>query len=328
MLGFVTAEEEARLFSALQRRRAEPGARIDPSLGPAAGRHGIDGLLGEGDPAWQARVDAVRFGALTYGALTARLSGSLRAAGLRHVILKGVVAAAAWPRPELRPQTDVDLLVAPTDVPAAIEALVSDGLVEAGVRRAWQHATPLRARGLMTSVDLHDSTGTTSRLGASTERLLGRAVVIQTSVGPLPSLAPDDALLFLASHAGRHLLERIAWLVDLAGLVSSGAPDPGVVAARAEALGVVVVTAFALEAAARGLGDPRLARLAAALGVPAWRLAGLRWLRDRALSERAPGRRRAATLAARMALVDGPAELPAWLARKWARRRGERAELD
>ena len=135
--------------------------------------------------------------------------------GVQAVMLRGrAVAESLYDRPNLRPQTDIDVLIREGDVERAEAALSAAGFRQAqkllfvrgqvlldvhveplGIERikSWAHLTPLRA------ADFFDAGESGEIAGA-----------------PALLVAPRVLLPYLCFHAMKHSFERLVWLWDIA----------------------------------------------------------------------------------------------------------------
>lgn len=194
---------------------------------------------------------------------------ALAAAGAAPVALKGpALADRLYPDPTLRPSSDLDLLVAPEALDAAVAALAPLGYAEhgdaftRGYARAHHHHLHLERRGGV-PVELHfrASVGLGATLDAGP--LLARALPAPGWPG-LRVLAPDDELVFLAVHSTRHVHERLGWLLDLARFLDAAPVGGDALAAAARRAGAARAVASTFAELAR-LGHPVPAALLAPL---------------------------------------------------------------
>jgi hypothetical protein len=186
----------------------------------------------------------------------ADVAAALRAAGVRYLVAKGPVLASVYhPAPDLRSYHDLDILVAPADLPGAVAALERSGFrtLDANwslLRRAEVHELKMRgpAGGVVDlhwslglrggAVDLQWSLGRGGRRpdhSPPAEALLERAVEeqIASSAHPVPEWA--DMAVHVALHAARSGGKRLVWLADLRAVLGGAPPgrDTGEVVERA-----------------------------------------------------------------------------------------------
>ena len=159
---------------------------------------------------------------------------TLNAACIPVMLLKGAaLQLGAYNRPDLRPMSDVDLLVRPQDAVRAVDALRV-----AGCRRGVDlirddffpefhyEAELLTASPNPLRIDLHARPFRPLPLARMlpTEAFWDGAK--EVSVGSATALVPrgETMLIHLAAHAGFHDCARLIWLYDLRRLVASPAP--------------------------------------------------------------------------------------------------------
>jgi Uncharacterised nucleotidyltransferase len=182
---------------------------------------------------------------------------------LRAVPYKGAVLAQSLYRNlGLRSFSDLDFLISSADFERAKQALAEIGYLPAadlspaverlwlrnGYERAFDSAVGKNLVELQWAllpyfygVDLHSDDLHLNDLGV--EDLMARAG--RTVVGgcEVPCLAPEDSLLVLCLHAGKHLWTRLIWLSDIAETLRSQSEaqtiDYSLAFGRARALGIV-----------------------------------------------------------------------------------------
>ncbi len=128
----------------------------------------------------------------------------LSAAGVETLLVKGWGIARLYPEVGLRQYTDLDLIVQPGQMKAAIASLADSP--------AFGHA-----------VDLHDGSGSLDRLNF--DELISRALSVRWGdlIVRVPAL--EDHVRILAIHALRHGMVRPLWLSDLAVAVEGRPSD-------------------------------------------------------------------------------------------------------
>jgi hypothetical protein len=134
----------------------------------------------------------------------------LEAAGVRAVVLKGLVLKALYPEPDMRTMSDADLLVAAADFEAAKALLVSDGFT--GQAEECTDAVFVCGNAMGLRIELHQRLFDEKRQG-----FLAR--LEETALFPL-SLAqrravyggeawvfpPTEHLLFMLLHMAKHMI--------------------------------------------------------------------------------------------------------------------------
>lgn len=159
----------------------------------------------------------------------------LGSAGLPFVVVKGpVLVERLYASPDLRSYVDLDLLVRPTDLGAAVSALEAGGciLLDANwplLQRAGVHE--LRLLGPTGgAIDLHWSLGKgpgTVDLSPSVDTLLHRAVAWRLGDVSLLTLDWADTVVHLAVHAAASGGHRLLWCADLRAALTDGPADAG-----------------------------------------------------------------------------------------------------
>jgi hypothetical protein len=195
---------------------------------------------------------------LNFLAETVRLQRALEAAGIAVLTLKGVaLAQLAYGSLAVKDTRDIDLLIAPDRVDAALVVLDHEGyalsfpaerLTEAQRRAVFRYAREVQLvrRGgksrvelqwraainplLLTGVDAHSATQDVP---------LGDGISIRT-------LAPDDLFAYLCVHGAQHAWSRLKWLADLNALVSANGTDIAALYRHAQRIGAGICAAQAL----------------------------------------------------------------------------------
>lgn len=174
--------------------------------------------------------------------LTVQVSATLSHAALDHVVLKGVTTAL-WLYDPPRAYRDVDVLVAPQDIGAAIDALLGNGLcvsVASAVGEEAPHSVVVQS-ALGAEVDLHLTLPTLSAHGADDVWRVLRDHREPFSVDGrrIPALDVPARCVVLALHvvASGHLSERVREDLRRARSVA-GAEEWAAAEALADRLGV------------------------------------------------------------------------------------------
>lgn len=176
----------------------------------------------------RAALSAAYFDALTFHLRAvdelAAAGDPLSAAGVRWVVVKGpVLSETCYPRPDLRPYVDVDLLVHPADFATSIAVLEQSGgeILERNWSLMTEHERGELAvtlpSGLVIDLHWHLIFDRTRRrhFVLSTPDLIARSVDVQLGRAAFPALDPVDQLVHVLVHsclAGGH---RLRWSLDL-----------------------------------------------------------------------------------------------------------------
>lgn len=247
-----SASPEVRLLLACGRRpRAPESARLleDALAGPEIDWHSFHVLArGHGlaplarahlaehpavpQPAHEALEAEARDSArsnLVQSAILHGLVADLTAGGAAPLVLKGLpLGAALYGDPALRPCSDLDLLVRPAEVERAAAVLAERGYVLLeyygpltprrldALRRAGKHYH-YEHPGTRSHVDLHWEAVSGAGLGRVHEHFWwGPPRAVPLDGRPVPVLDEARTLVQSAAHGGRHLWERLIWVVDAA----------------------------------------------------------------------------------------------------------------
>jgi hypothetical protein len=148
----------------------------------------------------------------------------LNARGLTPVLLKGFgISSRYWPDWALRPSGDVDVLLEPDHIETAVAFLQESGFSEhadAGHPEGEVHTHHRGFTGKLGLVEVHFRALEGPGGGAiEGPELLARARQATLDGRAVRYLAPEDELVYLASHAAQHLFQRVAWIYDLTLLI-------------------------------------------------------------------------------------------------------------
>lgn len=137
----------------------------------------------------------------------------LEARGLRPVVIKGIVCRSLYPEPEQRLSNDEDLFVASEELPAYHAALLACGLklkksdVQPEGADEVTYVDPERDLYLELHARLFPGdTPAFAEWNRAFDTALSRAVSLEVHGQSLLTLQPEDHLLYLLCHAGKHLL--------------------------------------------------------------------------------------------------------------------------
>lgn len=255
-LGDLPVADSLRALPGVQAGAAAPALTWSREMFARAERHGVAGVLWD---AWKAndtpidrelatkletRALAREMDHAAHRALLHRIDDALVARDLAAIALKGpLFAARYYARPSSRGTSDIDLLVAESDVRPAIEALAAADyhLADTSEEVAWslrEHHHLHLARGGAPDLELHFHAYRGFGVTLRTEMLAERSVPI-AGLRAIRVASAVDELVYLAVHAAAHRFGRLAWLHDLRLVVERLSPDELATAAkRARAWGV------------------------------------------------------------------------------------------
>jgi hypothetical protein len=185
--------------------------------------------------------------ALALSAELRRLIGAMADEGVRAVAYKGpALAVRAYGHLALRTYSDLDLLVAPEDVPAAARVLEGCGYVSAHRFSPAQDAVFRRTDGdypyhhphTAALVELHCHVSSARFcVPLPTAELIARARPVAIGGGEVPAPADDDLFLALCLHGAKHRWSRLEWLAAAAALALRAEVNFDAILARASAIG-------------------------------------------------------------------------------------------
>jgi hypothetical protein len=152
----------------------------------------------------------------------------LAAQGIVPIVLKGIgLSSRYWREWHLRPSGDIDVLLEPERVEPAAQFLIAQGYAEHGDPgeddpEAHHHHRSFTGRLGLVEVHFRALAGPGGGALEGPE-LFARARSATLGGRAVRYLAPEEELVFLASHAAQHLFQRLAWIYDLKLLMSAEA---------------------------------------------------------------------------------------------------------
>lgn len=255
---------------------------------------------------------------------------ALARAGVVPVLLKGLdVIHRLYGGFDERTLDDVDLLVEPERLPAALAALERAGhiLPEEPARTHYlrsSHHLPLRSPGpVSVEFELHWNLVQEQRFRVDVRGLFARAVPTEVGGRAVRRLEDHDLAAHLLLHHFTHYFDRrLKWAVDLEKI----AREPGFrwprVAERISDWGAVAVCGASLLHLAKTVPDWIPREMLEQVPLTAWRRWATRPLVSQHPLELYRGtRRRAVQLYLAAVLLERPALLPRWMLHRWLRDR-------
>lgn len=161
------------------------------------------------------------------------LLNAFNAAGLKLLFLKGqTLGALAYGDPSIKSAIDIDILVDPSDLPAAAKLLRSQeyslivpaGSTRDGVLTAWHRRSkesvwvkdwqPIQ-------LDLHTAVSDTPALIPALDVDASSQIVdVGGGIG-LPTFATEELFAYLAAHGAWSCWYRLKWIADIAALLDT-----------------------------------------------------------------------------------------------------------
>jgi len=242
-----------------------------PRLFALADQHGTQPLLYQSLSRLQGAVPADEFGPLQQSCQTnlhkalllsrelIRIIECLSAQGIQVMPYKGpALAEVLYADIALRQAGDIDLIVHPQDLPRIRDAVGELGYTPHDHFSAREERAYLKS-GYEYAFDgvagpnlLELQWAIQPRFYAvdfDMDGLFQRAVTITVAGRPMKTPSPSDLLLTLSLHAAKHVWRRLAWLCDIAQLISLPNLDWDWIGSQAEDLGMVRILRVTLLAA-------------------------------------------------------------------------------
>lgn len=141
------------------------------------------------------------------------LNEKLQAAGVRPLVVKGIVCRSLYPQPDHRPSSDEDVLISAEQFALCHKILTDLGMTTAEPKEKLSVAyeVPYRKEGSPLYIELHkhlfppesDAYGDMNRFF---EDVRERAVAVEIQGRRVYTLSPTDHLFYLICHAFKHFL--------------------------------------------------------------------------------------------------------------------------
>jgi len=182
------------------------------------------------------------------------VSSALSEEGIGFVLLKGAsLLGLLYPEIQLRPMTDVDLLIREKDWPKVRETLQSRGYrlpaveAESWYAENWYHQLVESSGTPPTNLEFHWNLESVERSRIDPEELIHEAVPCDIEGAPYLRLGDHHLLVHLAVHLAHHYQSpALIWVVDLRRLIGRGGLDWEKVERTAQAWGVENCLAYSL----------------------------------------------------------------------------------
>lgn len=273
--GLLRTVDQSQLVALAELHRVSPAVSVSLSGSPA--------LAPETAVALDERR---RSSTLTQLMVEAELATAARCLGdLPWLVVKGpVLARHYYRRPELRSYVDLDLLVPPAALGAALESLESGGyrLLDRNWTMLSQQLSGelhlLSPRGVMIDLhwDLFNDRATRDSYAMVTSSFFERSREVNLGSLRARTLDPFDTLIHTAVHAARSGGDRLVWMKDLEQILLAEHVDWSGLAARCAEHRARLPVAVMLRRSRATLGVPGLpdAALDEVGGVGVWRWLG------------------------------------------------------
>jgi hypothetical protein len=182
------------------------------------------------------------------------VASALSEEGIGFVLLKGAsLLGLLYPEIQLRPMTDVDLLIREKDWPKVRETLQSRGYrlpaaeAESWHAENWYHQLVESSGTPPTNLEFHWNLESVERSRIDPEELIHEAVPCDIEGAPYLRLSNHHLLVHLAVHLAHHYQSpALIWVVDLRRLIERGGLDWEKVERTAQSWGVENCLAYSL----------------------------------------------------------------------------------
>lgn len=136
---------------------------------------------------------------------------ALTDAGIKPLVVKGVVCRQLYPKPDHRPSSDEDLVIPPEAFDRCQQVLMDAGMTVQGNACTDSYEVSLRKKGSPLYIELHKSlfppeSDAYGDLNDGFTNCFENAVSVVVDGVTLYTLAPEDHLFYLICHAFKHFL--------------------------------------------------------------------------------------------------------------------------
>ena len=142
-----------------------------------------------------------------------QLEQGLEAAGVTPLVVKGLICRELYPRPDLRPSGDEDILIPPGQFSACHGAMTAQGLepLEPEQDMGRAHEVPYGKPGSPLRIELHKAlfppeSEAYGEFNRFFDGVFDRAVTETVQGVPVPTLGYTDHFFYLICHAFKHFL--------------------------------------------------------------------------------------------------------------------------
>ena len=248
--------------------------------------HRALGTLGIEDPAFDVLRAAYQMAAMAHARCLVELAATadtLAELAQPWLVVKGpLLVEIGYGDPGARLYEDLDLVVAPSDLPVALALLEDSGgrvpdLSWNLMARLQRAEVPMVLAGGMLC-DLHwhllVTPNARSRFDLSMEEMVGRRRLVSLGATTVATLDPVDGILYLCLHGSLSGGHQLIWLKDIDQMIASQPPDWDELIRRARCarLGLVAAMQLSRSRAVLGAHVPRSVVDALAQRAGWWRM--------------------------------------------------------
>lgn len=270
LLEAVQRRTSAQRLSGLLSRRIDPAFLLalaeQHSLVPALAERLLQQQLGVSVPTELRHVlhEQQRSHAIfTLGLLAEmfRVLECLAAANIEALLIKGpVLAVRCYGDAGARQYTDVDLIVRTKNIERCTQIMVELGYeahIPVQAIRAGKKPGEYVFRRAGTIIEFHtEDTFRYYPRGFSIEGVFARKTWVNIDQHGVPALSVEDELILVCIHAAKHVWKRLAWVADVAALLSNSSLDWQAVISAARDVGAERMLRVGLLLASEMLGAP------------------------------------------------------------------------
>jgi len=182
------------------------------------------------------------------------VASALSEEGIGFVVLKGAsLLGLVYPEIQMRPMTDVDLLIREKDWPKVGDTLQSRGYrlpaaeAERYYAENWYHQLVESSGIPPTNLEFHWNLESVERSRIDPEELIHEAVACEIEGQPYLRLGDHHLFVHLAVHLAHHYQSpALIWAVDIRRLIERGGLDWEMIGRTAKAWGVENCLAYSL----------------------------------------------------------------------------------
>ena len=151
------------------------------------------------------------------------LNRSLRAAGVKPLVVKGLICRQLYPKPDLRPSSDEDVLVSGEQFALCCRLLRDAGMTP-GTEEPDASEVPFRKAGSPLYIELHKNlflpqSEVYGDLNRFFEDVFESAVEVELAGERVLTMAPTDHMFYLICHALKHLLHSVFGIRQVCDMV-------------------------------------------------------------------------------------------------------------
>ena len=139
------------------------------------------------------------------------LNRALRAAGIKPLVVKGLICRRLYHQPDQRPSGDEDVLIPEEQFDLCRQVMTDQGMAPVGEEKPGDYEVPFRKEGSPLYIELHKhlfppESAAYGDMNRFFEGIVDRAVEVEHRGEGIWTMAPTDYLFYLICHAFKHFL--------------------------------------------------------------------------------------------------------------------------